>query len=80
MARDGLNSNSLSRKTNGKTTQPQIHRFLNNQVKEPKRSTLRPVADFFKVPVDAFFDEAVARSKRTLPLPPDSRPRDVAKS
>lgn len=60
MARDGLNSNSLSRKTNGKTTQPQIHRFLNSQVKEPKRSTLRPVADFFKVPVDAFFDEAVA--------------------
>lgn len=56
----GLNPNSLAAATNNKTTQPQIYRFLNGLVKEPKRSTWEPVASFFRVPVDAFFDARAA--------------------
>lgn len=51
----GDNTNSLSAKLNNKTTQPQIFKFLNDTTKEPKRSTLSPIADHYGVPVDAFF-------------------------
>lgn len=60
MKAHGLNSNSLAAKTNGKTKQPQIHRFLSGEAKEPKRSTLEPIALYFKIPVDALFDKRIA--------------------
>ena len=53
--RDGLNTNSLSAAVKGASTQSQIHRFLHGVAKEPKRSTLAPIADFFGVPLDAFY-------------------------
>lgn len=56
----GLNPNSLAAATKHKTTQPQVYRFLNGLVKEPKRSTWEPVAQLFRVPVEAFFDPAAA--------------------
>lgn len=60
MASKGLNPNSLAAATNNATKQPQIYRFLNNEVAEPKRSTWEPVAKYFKISVDAFFDEKEA--------------------
>jgi hypothetical protein len=57
----GLNPNSLSAATRGRTKQPQIFRFVNGLSKEPKRSTLEPLADYFGVPVDAFFDPLEAQ-------------------
>lgn len=57
---EGLNPNSLAAKTNGRTKQPQIHRFLSGTVGEPKRSTWQPVANFFGISVEAFFDHAIA--------------------
>ena len=57
----GDNPNSLAAKLAAHgVKQPQIYKFQTGQTKEPKRSTLAPVADFYKVPVDAFFDEAAA--------------------
>lgn len=57
---EGLNPTSLARRTGDRTKQPQIHRFLTGEAREPKRSTLQPVADYFHIPVDALFDEQVA--------------------
>ena len=60
MDAEGLNPNSLAAATKNKTKQPQIFRFLGGVSKEPRRSTLEPVAKHFRVPVDAFFDAAAA--------------------
>ncbi|MDT7834991.1 hypothetical protein [Aquabacterium sp. OR-4] len=54
------NTNSLARATRGKTKQPQIHRFLKGDAKEPKRSTWMPVAALLEIPVDAFYDPRAA--------------------
>lgn len=60
MDRDGLNSSSLAVRINHATTQPQIHKFLSGKAKEPKRSTLAPIAMHFRIPLDALYDSAVA--------------------
>ena len=60
MSRDGDNPHSLSVKLNQKTTQPQIYRFLEGITKEPRRSTLQPVADHYGVLVEAFYDPKIA--------------------
>lgn len=60
MAKANLNPNSLAAKTRGRTKQPTIYRFIKGEAKEPKRSTLLPVAEVFGVPVEAFFDPRVA--------------------
>lgn len=66
MDRDGLNSSSLAREikkagvSEKPTTQPQIHKFLGGKAVEPKRATLQPVADYFKVTIDAFYDGETA--------------------
>lgn len=43
-----------------KATQPQIHKFLTGKAREPRRSTLEPLASHFGVPVEAFYDPATA--------------------
>jgi hypothetical protein len=58
---EGLTANGLAAKTGGKTKQPQIHRFLNGTAREPKRSTWEPVAKYFRIPVDSFFDPSAAQ-------------------
>ena len=60
MDRDGLNSSSLAARLGNATTQPQIHKFLSGKAKEPKRSTLAPIATHFRIPLDALYDPAVA--------------------
>ena len=42
------------------TTQPQISKFLNGVALEPKRETLAPVADYFKIPLESMYDSALA--------------------
>lgn len=56
MADRGLNPNSLARAVHQRVKQPTIHRFLSGEASEPRRSTLEPVAKYFNVEVDAFFD------------------------
>lgn len=60
MRRSGDNPNSLAAKLNKKTAQPQIYKFLEGIAKEPRRTTLKPVADFYKVAVEAFYSSAMA--------------------
>lgn len=62
MDKRGYNPNSLARATKDRTKQPQIHRFLKGEAREPKRSTLLPVAEVLGVPVDAFFDPKYAEA------------------
>lgn len=60
MDHHGLNANSLSRKAEG-AKQSQIHKYLNNAIKEPKRTTLEPLALFFEIPLNAFYDPDLAQ-------------------
>lgn len=78
MDAEGLNPNSLAAATNRRTKQPQIHRFIKGVSAEPRRSTLAPVAHYFRVPLEAFFDPSVADgvyrerfgAERSDPTPP----------
>lgn len=60
MRRSGDNPNSLAMKLKNRTRQPQIYKFLEGIAKEPRRSTLDPVADFYKVKVEAFYSPVIA--------------------
>lgn len=55
-----MNPNQLATALHGKVGQPQIHKFIKGDAKEPRRSTLAPIASYFKVPLDAFYDEKLA--------------------
>jgi transcriptional regulator with XRE-family HTH domain len=69
MAREGLNPYSLSKRLNGRTKQPQLHRYLKGSAAEPRRATLAPVAEFFKIPLEALFDDdAATEAARSLGL------------
>jgi transcriptional regulator with XRE-family HTH domain len=79
MAAQNLNPNSLSARVNNRTKQSQIHRFLNGDAKEPRRSTLQPIADFFGITIEAFFDEraadvVAARATAGNAIPPSADP------
>ncbi len=54
----GLTPTSAAAKAKG--SQPQLHRYLRGESLEPRRSTLAPFARIFKVPLDAFYNEALA--------------------
>ena len=54
----GLTPNAVAAKAKG--SQPQLHRFLSGESREPRRSTLAPFARFFGIPVDAFYNEGLA--------------------
>ncbi|QHI99343.1 hypothetical protein GT347_15980 [Xylophilus rhododendri] len=56
---EGLNPNSLAAKAEG-VHQPTIAKYLNKQVREPRRTSMAPVAKFFGIPVEAFYDPDVA--------------------
>lgn len=59
--RSGHNAANLSTKLYEKgVRQSLLSRFLSGNTKEPRRSTLSPIADYYGISVDAFFDEALA--------------------
>ena len=60
LAKRGLTANALAKALKGGTTQPQISKFLTGVAAEPRRSTLAPVAVYFGVPIDAFYDDSLA--------------------
>lgn len=74
MERAGDNPHSLSVKLNHAVKQPQIFRFISGAAKEPRRSTLQPIADHYNVNIEAFYDEDLAHElldliKQGKPLP-----------
>jgi len=60
MDRDGLNSNSLATRLRNQSMQSHVYRYLKGVAKEPKRETLRPIAEHFGVPLAAFYDPVIA--------------------
>lgn len=68
MDRDGMNPTALARvlKESGRTSvnlQPNLSKWQNDPTVVPLMRTMAPVADFFGVLVDAFYDPAVADSE-----------------
>lgn len=60
LVRRGMRPNALATALNGQVKQPQIHKFLTGTAKEPRRTTLAPIAKYFDVPIDAFYDQQLA--------------------
>lgn len=60
MERSKENPHSLSVSLRGRVKQPQIYKFINGISKEPRRTTLEPIADYYGVSVEAFYDEGMA--------------------
>lgn len=60
MDRSNDNPHSLSRKLGNRATQPQIYRFVTGEAKEPRRTTLAPIAEHYNVPVEAFYSDDLA--------------------
>jgi hypothetical protein len=73
MAREGLGPLPLAKKMGHVRLQPQIHRFSKGEVAEPAPSTAKPLAAYFKLPLEAMYDEkvatAVARERGITELP-----------
>lgn len=65
MERSGDNPHSLARKVKARygssPSQPTLARILDGTSREPRRSSLQPVADYFGVSVDALFDEDLTK-------------------
>lgn len=60
MAEDGDNPHSLAKKLNNRVKQPQLWKFLEGMAKEPRVSSMQPLADHYKIPVQAFYDPRIA--------------------
>lgn len=60
MTRAGDNPHSLATKLKRPPLQSQVHRFLAGTAKEPRRSTLHPVAVHYDIPLDALYDSVQA--------------------
>jgi phage repressor protein C with HTH and peptisase S24 domain len=60
MARDGDNANSLAVKLKNRVTQPTLFKFLAGTSREPRRTSMLPVAEHYDVPVEAFYDHTLA--------------------
>lgn len=72
MARDGDNPNSLAAKLLQKTKQPQIYKYIEGVAKEPRRSTLRPIAEHYGFSVEAFYDPRLAEQIYRSIFEPDT--------
>lgn len=60
MSRSGDTPTSLAAKVHQRTKQPQIYKYLMGIAREPRRSTLQPVADFYGIPIEALYSEKEA--------------------
>jgi hypothetical protein len=71
MAQAGENPNSLADALQARTLQSQIQRFVDGKTKNPRWSTLEPVARHYGLKVEAFLDdesaEAVAIARGLMP-------------
>jgi SOS-response transcriptional repressor LexA len=57
MQHQGLSEAELARQTG--VPQPTLHKILSNQTTDPRISTLKTLADFFKIPLDDLFSDNV---------------------
>lgn len=88
LKKHGLTPNGFVTVLKGKVKQPTLHKFLRQGTRESRRSTLQPVADYFNIPLEAFYDEFQADKiahqlglvalEDIPPQPPLPRSKDVA--
>lgn len=84
MAQSGDNPHSLAAKVRARygtgPTQPTLARIADGTSMEPRRSSLKPVADFYGVTVDQLFqgDITKLRSGASVPAPSEPGPEFVA--
>ena len=62
MAREGLGVSDLATRVGRPKSQPKLHRFWAGDSKKPDADTLIPVADYFGVPLQAFYEEKAAKA------------------
>lgn len=55
-----LNPHALAQRLDAPTLQSTFQRYLDGKTKEVRRSTFEPVANFFKVSVDGFYNPEIA--------------------
>lgn len=60
MARENLGPLPLAKRMGYPKLQPQIHRFVRGEVAAPKAATAAPLAAYFKIPLEAIYDEKAA--------------------
>lgn len=60
MKEANLNPNALADILKNRSLQSQITRYVDGSTRNPRWDTLKPVADYFEVRVEAFFDPDVA--------------------
>jgi hypothetical protein len=71
--------------------QPTLHKFVSGRTREPSRQTAALIAEFFRIPLEALYDEEVATKVaaergialsggRQMNSKPDAFPRDVMES
>jgi transcriptional regulator with XRE-family HTH domain len=57
----GLNANSLADTLRDRSLQSQIQRYLGGRTKNPRPDTLEPIAKYFGVGVEAFYQPVIAK-------------------
>lgn len=60
LKKQGLTPNGFVTRMNGRVKQPTLHKFLELGGRESRRSTLQPIADYFSIPIEAFYDDFLA--------------------
>lgn len=56
----GENAHGVAVSLRNKSLQSYIWKFTHGRAKEPRRSSLQPLADRYRVPVEAFYDSSIA--------------------
>lgn len=57
----GLNANSLADTLRDRSLQSQIQRYLGGRTKNPRPDTLEPIAKFFGIGIEAFYQPLIAQ-------------------
>lgn len=61
MAKRGYNPNSLASALRNRSLQSQVQRYIDGATKNPRQSTLEPLASFFGVGIEAFYQPRIAQ-------------------
>lgn len=61
MDKRGLNPNALADALRSRTLQSQVQRYLAGTTKNPRPDTLKPIAKFFDIGVEAFYQPTIAQ-------------------
>lgn len=61
MEKRGMNPNALANALRSRTVQSQVQRYLAGETKNPRPDTLSPIAKFFGIGVEAFYQPTIAQ-------------------